>query len=110
MDLNLLLLFALAGLATFLIRLSFIALLGRMAVPVWVRRILPYVPTAALTAIIVPELLMRGDILFVSVSNTRLIAGLLACAVAWRTRNAFLTIGVGMLALWVLTAMVGRGS
>lgn len=110
MDLNLLLLFALAGLATFLIRLSFIALLGRMQVPAWVRRILPYVPTAALTAIIVPELLMRGDILFVSVSNTRLIAGLLACAVAWRTRNAFLTIGVGMLALWVLTAMVGRGS
>ena len=82
MDLNLLLLFGLAGLATFLIRLSFIALLGRMQVPAWVRRILPYVPTAALTAIIVPELLMRGDILFVSVSNTRLIAGLLACAVA----------------------------
>ena len=48
MDLNQLLLFALAGLATFLIRLSFIALLGRMAVPVWVRRILPYVPTPAL--------------------------------------------------------------
>ena len=109
MDLNLLLLFALAGLATFLIRLSFIALLGRMQVPAWVRRILPYVPTAALTAIIVPELLMRGDILFVSVSNTRLIAGLLACAVAWRTKNAFLTIGVGMVALWVLTAVVGSG-
>jgi branched-subunit amino acid transport protein len=66
MDLNQLLLFALAGLATFLIRLSFIALLGRMAVPVWVRRILPYVPTAALTAIIVPELLMRGDVVFLS--------------------------------------------
>lgn len=109
MDLNLLLLFGLAGLATFLIRLSFIALLGRMAVPVWVRQVLPYVPTAALTAIIVPELLMRGDILFVSVSNTRLIAGLLASAVAWRTKNAFLTIGAGMVALWVLTAVVGSG-
>lgn len=109
MDLNLLLLFALAGLATFLIRLSFIALLGRMAVPVWVRQVLPYVPTAALTAIIVPELLMRGDIVFVSLSNTRLIAGLLACAVAWRTKNAFLTIGAGMIALWVLTAVLGRG-
>ena len=109
MDLNQLLLFALAGLATFLIRLSFIALLGRMAVPPWVRQVLPYVPTAALTAIIVPELLMRGDVVFLSVSNTRLIAGLLASAVAWRTRNAFLTIGVGMLALWVLTAVLGRG-
>jgi branched-subunit amino acid transport protein len=109
MDLNLLLLFAVAGLATFLIRLSFIALLGRMAVPVWVRRILPYVPTAALTAIIVPELLMRGEVVFVSVSNSRLLAGLLACAIAWRTRNAFLTIGAGMLALWVLTAILERG-
>ena len=75
MDLNQLLLFALAGLATFLIRLSFIALLGRMAVPPWVRQVLPYVPTAALTAIIVPELLMRGDVVFLSVGNTRLIAG-----------------------------------
>ena len=109
MDLNLLLLFALAGLATFLIRLSFIALLGRIQVPAWVRRILPYVPTAALTAIIVPELLMRGDVVFLSVANTRLIAGLLACAVAWRTKNAFLTIGAGMVALWVLTAVVGSG-
>lgn len=109
MDLNLLLLFALAGLATLLIRLSFIALLGRMAVPAWVRRILPYVPTAALTAIIVPELLMRGDAVFLSLSNTRLLAGLLACGVAWRTKNAFLTIGAGMIALWVLTAVVGRG-
>jgi branched-subunit amino acid transport protein len=109
MDPNQLLLFALAGLATFLIRLSFIALLGRMAVPAWVRRVLPYVPTAALTAIVVPELLMRGDAVFLSLSNPRLMAGLLASAVAWRTKNAFLTIGAGMVALWVLTAVVGRG-
>ena len=32
----------------------------------------------------------------------RLLAGVLAVVVAWRTKNVLLTIGVGMAALWVL--------
>ena len=55
-----------AGAATYLIRLSFIALEGRMNLPMWFRSALPYVPAAMLTALIAPDLLMRDGALAVS--------------------------------------------
>ncbi|MEW5868893.1 MAG: AzlD domain-containing protein [Chloroflexota bacterium] len=91
-----------AGLATYLIRLSFIWLFGRQAVPEWLRRVLRFVPPAVLTAIVFPEVLMPTGQLDLTLSNARLAAGLLAALVAWRTRNAMLTIVVGMLVLWIL--------
>lgn len=91
-----------AGLATYLIRLSFIWLFGRQAVPEWLRRILRFVPPAVLTAIIFPEVLMPAGQINLELNNARLAAGLLAALVAWRTRNAVLTIVVGMVVLWIL--------
>lgn len=90
-----------AGLATFLIRYSFIGAAGRVNPPEWFRRMLRFVPIAALTALIWPDLLLEasGQIDFAS---SRLIAGLIAAAVAWTTRNIFFTIAAGMLALWGL--------
>jgi branched-subunit amino acid transport protein len=64
------------------------------------------VPPAVLTAIVVPELLYRNDQIDVSLTNARLLAGLIAIVVAWRTKNALITIGVGMIALWMLGAIV----
>ncbi len=96
------------GLVTFGTRLTPIVLLGRIEIPVIVQRALRFVPPAVLTAIIVPELLYRNNQIDVSVTNLRLLAGLIAIVVAWRTKNALLTIGVGMIALWILQALIGR--
>ena len=63
---------------------------------------LRFVPIAALTALIWPDLLMPAGALDLSPANPRLLAGLIAALVAWRSQNIFLTIGVGMLALWGL--------
>lgn len=93
------------GLVTYAIRLSLIALLGRMDVPPLVRRGLRFVPPAVLSAIIFPELLRPAGALDVSLGNVRLLAGILATLVAWRTKNILLTIAVGMAALWILLAM-----
>jgi len=97
------------GLLTFLIRLSFIALLGRIEVPPLLARALRFVPAAVLTAIIVPELLMHDGAVDLSPGNLRLLAGLAATGVALRTRSVALTIVAGMGALWVLQAFVGGG-
>jgi branched-subunit amino acid transport protein len=94
------------GLVTFGIRLVPIVLLGRIEIPLIVQRSLRFVPPAVLTAIIVPELLYRDNQIDVSFTNVRLLAGLIAIVVAWRTKNALITIGVGMIALWVLSAAV----
>lgn len=90
------------GLLTFAMRLSFIQLLAHVDVPQVVRRALRLVPAAVLSALVMPELLMPGGRLDVSLGNHRWLAGLVAIVVAWRTRNMLLTILAGMLAIVVL--------
>jgi branched-subunit amino acid transport protein len=58
-----------------------------------------------LAAIILPGLLSPSGTLLLSLANDRLWAGLLALLVAWRTRSTWLTIAVGMLALWGLGSL-----
>jgi branched-subunit amino acid transport protein len=99
-------LFVAAGLVTFAIRLSFIALLGRVELPALLTRSLRFVPPAVLSAIILPELLVKDGALDLRPGNVRLIAGVVAAVVAWRTRNVVLTIAVGMAALWMGQALL----
>lgn len=92
-----------AGLLTYAIRASFLVSAGRFHLSTTTRRALRFVPVAVLTAIIVPELLVQNEQFVLSFDNHRLIAGLAAVIVAWRTRNTLLTIGVGMTVLAILT-------
>jgi len=103
---NLWLIIICIGVMTLAIRLSFILLLERLAVPDVVQRALRFVPAAVLSAIIVPDLVMQQGTLNVAATNPRLLAGLLAAAIAWRTQNVLLTIAVGMGALWGLQAVL----
>ncbi|ADC45034.1 branched chain amino acid efflux pump [Cupriavidus metallidurans] len=95
-----------AGLATFLIRLSFIAVEGRVRLPAWFRTALQFVPAAMLSALIAPDLLMRDGAVFVSPHNARLIAGVVAIVIAARTRSVGWTIAGGMAALIALEALI----
>ena len=99
---NVWLIMILGGLLTYAIRLSFIAVLERIAMPAWFRRALRFVPAAVLSAIIVPGLVDRGGIMDLSVRNPQIWSGLIAIGVAWFSRNVLLTIGAGMAALLVL--------
>lgn len=93
---------AACGAVTFAARLSFIAAEGRYAPPRWFRAMLPFVPIATLTAIVVPEVARPGGALDLSPGNARLVAGLAAAAVAAVTRNVLLTIALGFAVLWAV--------
>ena len=97
---------ALAGLLTFATRLSFIVLLERVPVPPLLVRALRFVPPAVLSAIIFTEVLVRDGRPDLSAGNLRLVAGAVAALVAWKTRNVFLTIGVGMAVLWIARSVL----
>jgi len=99
---NIWMLFLLGGLLTFGMRFSFIYLFGRYEIPATLRRALRFVPPAVLSAIIFPELLIQSGRLDLSLANFRLLAGVAAMLVAWKTRNILLTILAGMIALLVL--------
>jgi branched-subunit amino acid transport protein len=103
---NLWLVILIGGLLTYALRLSFIVFFSQMEIPTWLQRSLHYVPPAVLSAIIFPELLLHDGTLDLSFQNTRLLAGLLAAVVAWRTRSALLTILSGMAALLLLQTLL----
>jgi branched-subunit amino acid transport protein len=91
-----------AGALTYGIRLSFILFSGERDFSPHVQRALRFVAPAVLAAILFPELFLNGSSVNLSPGNTRLIAGLLAALVAWRTASAALTILAGMGVLLVL--------
>ena len=96
-----------AGIVTFAMRLSFIALLGKIDLPALLEKGLKYVPVAVLPALIAPALFYQQGQLNLSVGNERLIAGLVAVIVTVYTKNMLLTIGVGMIVLWALQMVFG---
>jgi branched-subunit amino acid transport protein len=99
---NIWLVMLLGGLITFGMRFSLIYLFGRFEVPETIRKALHYVPPAVLSAIIFPELFRPDGMLNVSLDNHRLLAGVVAVLVAWFSKNIFITIVAGMIALFLL--------
>ena len=90
------------GVITFALRYSFIALAGRLELPPVLQRALRFVPAAVLSALVLPALVYPGGELNLSLGNDRLLAGLVALVVAWRTKSILPTLIVGMAALWLL--------
>jgi len=99
------LLFLLIGLGTFLQRLSFIFLIGKVGMPEWMKRALRFVPASVLAALVFPALTHPSGVLDLSWGNFRLLAGMVGAMVAWRTRNVLMTLAAGMLMLWALQAL-----
>lgn len=90
----------LGGLATYLIRVSFLAFADRATdLPPVVATALRMIPPAALAALTVPAIARTDGA--VDLASPRVLAGIVAAAVAWRTRNPILTmvVGIGLLAV-----------
>jgi len=89
----------LAGIITYALRVSFIFLLGKIQISRRIQQALNLVPPAVFSAIIFPDLFLQNGQLAVQLTNGRMIAGLLAILIAWRTKNIVLTVLVGMIVL-----------
>jgi branched-subunit amino acid transport protein len=89
------------GAITLALRASFIVLPQHLRLPALLRRALPFVPAAVLTAVWAPELALQKGVLQLSLHNERLAGGLVAVLVAWRWRITFATIASGLVALHI---------
>jgi branched-subunit amino acid transport protein len=94
------------GIVTFLMRMSFIAIHGRVTMPLWFTRALTFVPVAVLSAMTLPEILIQNNAVNFALRNPKFLAAILAVIVAWRTRNVLATIAVGMAVLWTIQYVV----
>ena len=94
------------GLGTYLLRLSFIGVLGTRPMPIWAQRPLKYVAPAVLAALVLPAVLLvdgRADV--TPLGNPRFLAAAVAAGVAWRLKSVAGVIIVGMSLLWLLQAL-----
>ena len=95
------------GVLTFAIRLSFIWLFERREIPASLKQALRFVPTAALCALIAPDVAYNTTVgnVDLSIGNERLLAAVVAALIAWKTRHVFWTLVGGMAALLLFQAV-----
>jgi branched-subunit amino acid transport protein len=96
-----------AGVVTFLARASFIVFADPHKFPHAFRVALAFVPASVLAAIVVPGLAMPHGAIDLTGANPRLVAGIVALAVAAKVRNPLPALVAGMLVLWGLQALAG---
>jgi branched-subunit amino acid transport protein len=95
------------GVISWALRASTMAGLGDRELPDWLKQALPFAPPAVLMAIIVTQVLKApGGGLDFGPGNERIYAWIIAAAVAWRTKNVVATLTSGMIALWLLQALM----
>lgn len=95
------------GIGTYLIRLSFIGILGTRTMPDWAMVPLRFVAPAVLAALVAPAVLLRdGAVDLSAATNPRALAALIALLIAWKTESVIAVIVTGMAAVWVLQALL----
>ncbi|KKM12774.1 hypothetical protein SY88_01445 [Clostridiales bacterium PH28_bin88] len=97
-------LYIIAGMAvvTYLTRISFLILVGRIVLPGFLSRGLKFIPIGILTAFVIPGLMITGGQVNLTLGNYYLLAGLVSGLVAARWKNVFLAMGSGMLMMVIL--------
>jgi branched-subunit amino acid transport protein len=92
------------GALNYLSRLSFIAFFARRSMPPMLARALRYVPSAMLTALVLPMVVDPG--VAVAASMPKIVAAIIATAVAYFKLGTLWTLGVGMTAVWILQLLL----
>jgi branched-subunit amino acid transport protein len=100
---DLILILGLCGLATFLLKGSFIEGQRHLQLPDWFREALEYVPPAILMALVIPGFI-KGEATLITLAgpvwiDPRWIGALIACASYVVTRQSIPTLAAGMLGL-----------
>jgi branched-subunit amino acid transport protein len=91
------------GVGTYLIRLSFIGIIGDRSMPDWALVPLRFVAPSVLAALATPAVLLHeGSIDVNPATNPRAIAALVALLLAWKTKNVGVVIAAGMMTVWAL--------
>lgn len=89
-------------LVTYLPRMLPLVTLSRVNIPPLFIRWLHYIPAVVLSSLLAPELLLDGTKINISFDNVFLLASIPSFLIAVKTKNLFLTVFTGMLAVVIL--------
>ncbi len=105
-DANIWFIIAAMGVGTFLIRFSFIGLVGKRDIPSWILRLLRYTPVAVLPGIAAP-LVFFPEATGGQPDPARLLAATVTMAVGIKTKNVILSITSGAVTLYGMMYLLG---
>lgn len=94
------------GIGTFLVRFSFLGLIGDRPLPEWVLRLLRYTPVAVMPGLVAP-LILWPPATGGEMDLSRLLAATVTLLVGMFTRNVVYSVLAGMVTLYALLALLG---
>ena len=90
-----------AGILTYLTRMTMVALVRRDMLGDKLKDVLSYVPSAVFPAIIFPAVFFNDNGTFVEISDPKIFASIIAIVVGYFSRNVIATISSGLISYWV---------
>ena len=95
-----------AGILTYLTRMTMIALVSREMLGDKIKAVLEYVPSAVFPAIIFPAIFINDFGSFVEINDPKIFGAIVAVIVGYFSKNIIATILTGLLSYWFLIFVV----
>ena len=101
-----LLLIIIAGIITYLMRMTMIALVSKDMLGNKIKAVLEYVPSAVFPAIIFPAVFINDYGNFIEIDDPKIFGALIAIIVGYFSRNIIATILAGLISYWFLIFVI----
>ena len=95
-----------AGILTYLTRMTMIALVSREMLGDKIKAVLEYVPSAVFPAIIFPAIFINDFGSFVEINDPKIFGAIVAVIVGYISKNIIATILAGLLSYWFLIFVI----
>ena len=91
-----------AGIITYIMRMTMVALVDRDLLGERVKAVLAYVPSAVFPAIIFPGIFINDYGTFIEINDPKIFGAIVAILVGYFSRNVIATILSGLSSYWVI--------
>ena len=95
-----------AGILTYLTRMTMVALVSRDMLGDKIKAVLAYVPSAVFPAIIFPGIFINDFGTFIEMNDPKIFGALVAVIVGYFSKNIIATISAGLVSYWFLIFVV----
>ena len=91
-----------AGILTYLTRMTMVTLVDRQILSTKLKQVLGYVPAAVFPAIIFPAVFLNESGILVNINDPKIIAAAIAIIVGYFAKNVIATILAGLISYWFI--------
>ena len=95
-----------AGILTYITRMTMVTLVDRKVLSTKLKQVLGYVPAAVFPAIIFPAIFFNDYGNLIEVSDPKIYGAIIAIAVGYFSRNIIATIFSGLISYWIIIFLI----